>query len=57
MTNANHYRTKNDLANLSQSLQPNRLQANTLATHLSPFGHGKQAAVSSSHNFTFRPSI
>ena len=57
MTNANPYSTKNTLAHLSNSLQPNKLQANTLASGLSPFGHGKQAVVTSAQSLTFRPSF
>ena len=46
MTNANPFRRiKSDLAHLSNSLQPNKLQANTLNSSLSPFGLGKQTAV------------
>lgn len=57
MTNASPFRIKNNLANLTQSLQPITLKANTLATHLSPFGLGKRALVSSPQSITFRPSI
>ena len=56
MTNANLFQTKNVLANLSNSLKPNTLQANALGTHLSPFGHGKQAVVSSAGP-KFRASV
>ena len=55
MANANPFRRiKSDLAHLSNSLQPNKLQANTLNSNLSPFGLGKQAVVSSPQSITFR---
>lgn len=58
MTNANPFRrTKSDLAHLSNSLQPNKLQANTLNSNLSPFGLGKQAVVMSPQSITFRSSF
>jgi hypothetical protein len=56
MTNANPFKASNTLTNLSHSLQSNELKANTLATHLSPFGLGKQAVVKSSQGLAFRPS-
>jgi len=58
MTNANPFRRiKSDLAHLSNSLQSNKLQANTLNSSLSPFGLGKQTAVGSPQSLAFRPSI
>jgi hypothetical protein len=57
MTNANFFKTKNVLADLNQGLQSNKLKANSLATHLSPFGLGKQAVVSSAKSLPFRPSV
>ena len=57
MTNANPFRTKSNLASLSRSLQPIKLKADTLVTHLSPFGLGKQTIVSSAQSNTFRPSF